>query len=155
MAILPASIPVNDMSIGYQQIAGVPVQLVSGVTLTTPTSATYVTGLTVTVAVPQLAQFIAIHVNGTNATVTAAATVTLGAYIGATAGTLTTLFGSSVVVAPTGGTTVGVNSTFWLPVTSTMWGTSVIVSIGATASSGNYVLNASSTSPATLIALAY
>ena len=63
--------------------------------------------------------------------------------------------GDSVVVAPTGGTTVAVNSVFWIPVTNATAGTTVTVSVGITASSGNYVLNNGATEPTTLAALIF
>ncbi len=151
MSVPTALQPPTALGVAMAPLVASAVPLVSAVTLSTPTSATLVTGLTVPITIPLVAQFIRVSVQGKNATVTAAATITLGCYIGATAGTLTTLQGTSVVVAPTGGTTVAVNSVFYIPVTSTNAGTSTNVSIAATASTGNYVLNAAATEPTYLV----
>lgn len=152
-----SSIPAigNVLDAWVNPLVAQPVQLTSGVTLTAPTSATYLTGATLTISVPSLAQWIVVSLKGKNATVTAAATITTGIYTGASAGTLTTLVGDSVVVAPTGGTTVAVNTDVWIPVTNATAGTTIIVSVGITASTGNYVLNAGATEPMTLAAICY
>jgi hypothetical protein len=92
--------------------------------------------------------------SGENATVSAAATITMGAYTGATSGALTTLFADKVVVAPTGGTTVSIDKIFILPITGSQWNTSLYISIAATASSGNFVLNAGATTPTRMLVLA-
>lgn len=155
MSVNLASIPNTPFNVAVQPVLNSIVPLTSGVTLTNPSSATLITGASVQVTVPNLAQFIAVYFQGSDATVTAAATITTALYKGATSGALTTLVGNSVVVAPTGGTTVAVNSIFWIPVTTDMYGTSFFVSVAATASSGNYVLNAGSTSPTNLIAVVY
>lgn len=151
MSVPLATIPETPLNVAMAPLLASAVPLVAGVTLTTPTSATLITGLTVPITIPSGAVFVRIQVSGKNATVTAAATVTLSAYTGATAGILTTLIGDAVVVAPTGGTTAAVNATFYLPVTNALWGTSTNVSIAATASTGNFVLNAAATEPTFLV----
>jgi hypothetical protein len=151
MALTPKSIPVNDLQFSMQTIAGQAVPLVANVTLTAPTSATLVTGLTALVTIPQYSEFLKVILDGSGATVTAAATITEGVYTGATAGALTTLVNSRVIVAPTGGTTVNVGNEFLIPVTPSQWGTQEYISIAATASTGNFVLSAASTSPTYLV----
>jgi hypothetical protein len=136
-------------------IQGTPVVLTSGVTLTTPTSAALITGLTQSVPIAPRTTYLLVVVKGKNATVTAAATITLGCYSGATSGALTTLLGTTVVVAPTGGTTVAVDTMFLVPITPSQWNTSIFISIAATASTGNFVLNAGSTEPTTLMAVEF
>lgn len=136
-------------------IQGTPVVLTSAtVSLTTPTSPTLITGLTLSLRVPATASYLLVQLKAKNATVTAAATVTLGCYTGATTGALTTLKGTTVVVAATGGTTVPVDTQFMIPVTTALGGTTVFISIAATASTGNFVLNGGATEPATLMVLA-
>jgi hypothetical protein len=130
------------------------------VTLTTPTTATLITGLTAQITIPPMAKVIKVSVQGSSATVTAAATITTALYFGATTGLLTTQVAQSVVVAPTGGTSVAVNSIFYVPVTaaSTTFpgsGSTAFLSIAATASSGNYVLNTNATLPTTMTIEAY
>ena len=156
MATPQSSIPVSPLTFDVQAMPVLPVQITSGaVTLSTPTTAAYLTGASLTFTIPSVASYVAVFLNGKDATVSAAATITTGLYLGASAGTLTTLVGDSVVVAPTGGTTVAVNSVFWIPVTNATAGTTVTVSVGITASSGNYVLNNGATEPTTLAALIF
>jgi hypothetical protein len=150
MSTIPAVGQIID--VWAAPLCAAPIQLTGNVTLTAPTSATLVTGLTTLVAIPALATYLRVQVSGADATVTAAATITISLYSGATSGTLTTLIADSVVVAPTGGTTVAVNSTFYVPVTNALAGTSATyLSIAATASTGNFVLNAGATTPTTFI----
>ncbi len=155
MSVPLASLPVTPLNLATAPVVGSIAPLTSAVTLTTPTSATLITGCTLSVTIPAVAQFIGIKFLAQDATVTAAATVTLGCYTGATTGALTTLFDSRIVVAPTGGTTVACQTEFLLPVTSTLAGTTVFFSVAATASTGNFVLNAGSTSPIQMVAVCY
>lgn len=134
------------------QTVAAPVQLTSGVTMTTPSSATLITGLTQQVnQIPSIATMIRVTLQGKSATVTAGATITLGCYTGVTTGALTTLQGTQVYVAPTGGTGILVNATWYIPTTSTLIGTSPFFSIAVTASTGNYVLNAGATEPCNFV----
>jgi hypothetical protein len=151
MSVLIGGLPESPILASVNPLVGVPVKLTSGVTLTAPTSATLITGLTQSITVPLNAQYIRVVVSGKSATVTAAATITLGLYTGATTGTLTTLVGTHVVVAPTGGTSVAIEATFFIPVTSTIANTSFFVSAAATASTGDFVLNAASTEPTYMV----
>lgn len=155
MSVPLATLPVTPLNLATAPIIGNIVPLTTGVTLTTPTSATLITGATLSVAIPALAQYVGIKFIAQDATVTAAATVTLGCYTGATTGTLTTLFDSRIVVAPTGGTTVACTTEFMLPVTPTLAGTTLFFSVAATASTGNFVINAGATSPIQMIAVCY
>ena len=125
--------------------------LTSAVTLTTPSSATLITGLTAFITIPSGAVFIKVEVVGKGVTISAAATITQGAYTGSTSGALTTLFGTQVRLGATGGTVCDLNGEYYLPVTPSLYNTSTWISIAATASSGNYVTQASATEPTYMI----
>jgi hypothetical protein len=155
MSVGQSAIPSQPVAVSIQPVINSINPLTTAVTLTTPTSATLITGLTLPVTIPTGAQFIFLYLKAQDATVTAAATITLGAYQGVTTGALTTLFDSTIVVAPTGGTTVATDTKFILPVNTTMYGTTIFLSVAATASSGNFVMNAGSTSPINLVAVVY
>lgn len=131
-----------------------PAAIVANTTVTTPTSATLIPGLTQSVSIQQYTDWLLIHLSGKSATVTAGATITIGAYTGATTGALTTLFMDTVSVVGTGATTVAVAKTFMLPVTPAMWNTTIFISIAATATTGNFVLNATATEPTQMLVLA-
>lgn len=126
-------------------------QLITAVTLTTPTSATLITGLSILVTPPAGSSLIQIDLAGKGVTITAAATITIGAYTGVTSGALTTLFGSQVRLGATGGTVCDLNGRFFLSVTPSMYGIPLYISIAGTASTGNFVTQAGSTEPTNLV----
>ncbi len=155
MSIPQAGIPNSPITVSAAPVLGSATPLVAAVSLTTPTSATLVTGLTVPITIPALAQFVKVELVGKGVTISAAATITIGAYIGSTAGALTTLIGTQVRLGATGGTVCDINGTFFLPVTTALAGTTTNVSIAATASTGNFVTQASATEPTYLIVTCY
>lgn len=155
MSIPVASIPVTPLTLSVNPVIGKAVPLTAAVTLTTPTSATLITGLTCPITIPANASYVKVEVVGKGVTITAAATITQGCYLGATAGTLTTLIGTQVRLGATGGTVCDLNGTYFLPVTSALASTSTNISIAATASTGNYVTQAAATEPTYLIVTCY
>ncbi len=126
-------------------------QLTSAVTLTTPTSATLITGLSQFVTIPAGASLIQVQLTGKGVTITAAATITIGCYQGVTSGALTTLFGSQVRLGATGGTVCDLDGLFFLAVTPSMYNTSIYISIAGTASTGNFVTQAGATEPTNMV----
>src|ERR1035437_297141 len=126
------------------------VQLTSAVTLSTPTSATLITGMVANVTPPVGSSLIRITVSGKGVTITAAATITLGAYQATTTGTLSTLIGTQVRLGATGGTVCDINGEVYSAVTPTMWASALWINFAAAASTGNYVTQASSTEPTNL-----
>ncbi len=126
-------------------------QLTSAVTLTTPTSATLITGLSVFITIPAGATMVKVELTGKGVTITAAATITIGAYTGASSGALTTLMGTNVRLGATGGTVCDLNGEFYLQVTPSLYNTGTWISIAATASTGNFVTQAAATEPTNLV----
>lgn len=130
-------------------------QLTAAVSLVTPTSATLITGLVANITVPLGAALIKVSLTGKGVTITAAATITIGAYTAATSGALTTLFGTQVRLGATGGTVCDLNGDFYLSVTPSMWGTQFWINIAATASTGNFVTQAAATEPTNMVITYY
>lgn len=152
MSVPTSAIPNTPFTLQVSPVLNAITPLVTGVTLTTPTVATLVTGLTMPITIPNLAQFVVLTLTAPGINVTAGASIFISAYQGVTTGALTTVFGTVGIVAPTGGTTIPCNYQFILPVTTAMYGTTIFLSIAGTASTGNFAMSASSTSPINLIA---
>ncbi len=151
MSVPLATLPATPLNLSMAPVLGGAVPLTAAVSLTTPTSATVITGLTIPITIPSVASYVRVEVCGKGVTISAAATITIGCYLGATANALTTLIGTQVRLGATGGTVCDINGVFFLPVTSALAGTSTNISIAATASTGNFVTQASSTEPTFLI----
>jgi hypothetical protein len=131
------------------------VVLTGPVTLSTPTSATLITGLTTQILIPAGASYIKVELAGSGVTITAAATITIGAYTGATSGALTTQFGTQVRLGATGGTVCDLNGEFYLPVTPSLYNTQTYISLSGTASTGNFVTQAGATNPTFMVVTYY
>lgn len=163
MSIGPAGLPVTPLNYAVNTILGTGTAQAATVTLTAPTTATLITGMdtTVPVVIPVTAQFVKVTLFLPSVTISAAATITLGVYTDpSTAGTLTTLQQAQSFVSGTGATAFCGTYTFLIPVTAAGTsfpeiGSSVYVSVAATASTGNFVVNGTSTKVMNMIVEAF
>ena len=158
MAVPTSLIPVTPISLSTSAVLGASAPVTSTVTLTTPTSAAIITGLNTPVAitVPALGSYIRVKAYLPSVTQSAAAATTICLYSGATAGALTTLVQSVNYTTATGGTSIGGVFEFLVPVTAAgttfpQAGSSIFLSIAATDSTGNFVVNGAAATPASMI----
>lgn len=157
MSIPIGAIPPNPLGIVVTPALGYTVPGVATITLTTPTVATLITGMSTLISVPATGgQWVEVEVYLPSVTVSAAATTTLSLYQGATAGALTTLVQTQAFITPTGGTQFAGFYKFLVPITAASAtfpgaGSSVFLSVSATSSTGNFVVNATATQPSNMI----
>ena len=156
MAIQTGPIPPTPLDITIAPVIGYTVPGTSTITLTAPTSATLITGMSTQITVPTAAQWLEVEVYLPSVTVSAAATTTLSLYQGATAGALTTVVQTIAFITPTGGTQFAGFYKFLVPTAAAGAsfpdiGSTVFLSVAATSSTGNFVVNATSTQPSNMI----
>lgn len=157
MSVPLANTPVTPLNLATAPVIGNSAAVVATTNFTSPSSATYLTGLNANIVVPSVGNFIRVSLLLSSVTgMTAAATITLSIYSGATAGTLTTLQQSTSFVLSTGQTTLGGLYEFIIPVTATgttfpQAGSTTFLSAAVTASSGNFNIIGAATTPAQLV----
>lgn len=156
MAIPTSLIPPTPLNIGMQSVIGNSAPQTATITLSAPTSDTLITGLTQQITVPSIGQFIKVTVLLPSVTISAATTITISVYSGATTGTLTTLVQSQAFISGTAATQFCGDYIFFIPVTATgtafpQAGSTTFLSITAKASTGNFVVNATATLPASSV----
>jgi len=152
MSVPISNLPSSPLNVGMAPLLASATPETSSVSLATPSSATLITGQSASVTIPSIAQFVKVTVFLPTVTVSAAATITLSVYSGATSGTLTTLIQSQSFIAGTAATQFCGSFSFLIPVSTAaiaannlQIGSTSFLSIAATASAGNFVVNGTST----------
>ena len=158
MSVPLALIPASPLNIAMAPVIGSSAPVTTTVTLTAPTTAQLITGLNtpIPVVVPSVANYVRVTAYLPSVTVSAAATITFTVYSGATAGALTTVVQSFTFVTATGQTTAAGVYEYLIPVTAAgttfpQAGSSIYLSIAATASTGNVVVNGAAATPASMV----